>query len=259
MIDKINEVKSILLNSKVVAITGAGISTESGIPDFRGNAGRYVKYEKLSPIDILSLPYYRSHCSEFYNYFYSNFDLDNIKPNEGHYFLANLEELGTLKLVVTQNIDTLHEMSGSKSVYHTHGVYNSGHCEDCGKSYSLNDMKKKGTIPKCDDPECMGIIKTDVTLYWEDLPFDYYQARYSISNPNFCETLLIMGTTLSTQDTVELVKCFKGKNIIIINDTKIDKMPEVSDDINIIFIQGRIGEIIKQLNIEDSVKKLKRY
>lgn len=229
----------------VVALTGAGISTESGIPDFRGTNGIYNNYEGISPMEMLSLRYFYMYRRAFYDFYYKNFNLNGYKANDGHKFLANLEREGMLNSVVTQNVDMLYVDGGSKNVLHTHGVYNSGHCPRCGMKFSLDEMIEMGDVPTC--PKDGYLIKVDVTLYGEALPEDYFKAYSEVSN---CDTLLIIGTSLGTKDTVDLVSNFGGKNIIIINDKEIENLPYIGG-VNVIFLQGKIGEVIKKLNMDE--------
>jgi NAD-dependent deacetylase len=209
--DKISILKDIINKSNnIVFFGGAGVSTESGIPDFRSQDGLYNMTYKYKPETILSHHFFMNNIDEFYKFYFNKMIYHNILPNYCHKYLANLELNGKLKAVITQNIDDLHEKAGSKNVIHLHGTVKDNYCLKCGKYYSLDELEKKGY--KCN---CGGIIKPDVVLYEEPLDEDNIKnAIYYISK---CDTLIIGGTSLNVYPAASFINYFHGNNLIIIN------------------------------------------
>lgn len=213
--------KIIEKSKRIVFFGGAGVSTESGIPDFRSEKGLYLAKKEYgySPETILSHTFYMSKMELFFKYYKENLIYRNAKPNAAHLALAKLENEGKVKAVVTQNIDGLHQKAGSKNVYELHGSVLRNHCRDCGKFYDLDyimDEKNcKNGIPKC---TCGGNIKPDVVLYEEALNEDVISgAVNSISN---ADTMIIGGTSLVVYPAAGLINYFRGDNLILINKDK---------------------------------------
>ena len=236
MIDKLNEI--INNSNNIVFFGGAGVSTESGIPDFRSVDGLYNQKYDYPPELILSHNFFYSNTEDFYKFYYDKLINTDVLPNDCHKKLKELEDIGKLKAIITQNIDGLHEMAGSKNVITLHGTIYKNHCTLCNKEYNLGYMLKyKNSIPIC---KCMGIIKPDVILYNEPLiDKDYEDAIKYITN---ADTLIIGGTSLNVFPAASLIKCFKGKYLIIINKEKLN----VDCDLQ---INEPIGEVFKKIKI----------
>ena len=235
----IEELERIINESdNIVFFGGAGVSTESGIPDFRSQDGLYhMKYD-YPPEVILSDSFFYTKPNEFYKFYFDKLINKDIKPNYTHIFLKELEDMGKLKGIVTQNIDGLHEMAGSKNVYKLHGTVYKNHCIECHKEYTLDEiLEMKGDVPTC---ECGGIIKPDVVLYGEMLPeYDYEEGMKAIAN---ADTLIVGGTSLTVYPAAGMIHYFKGKNLIIINKQHLDVDCTLQ-------INDSIGETFKKLNI----------
>ena len=243
--NKIDELQKIIDESRrIVFFGGAGVSTESGIPDFRSANGLYsMKLGKsFSPEELVSHTMYLKYPEEFYEFYKKHLIYPDAKPNFAHKYLARLEKKGKLTAVITQNIDCLHEMAGSKNVLKLHGTVDSNTCVKCGKKYNLEEFlefcEKEG-IPHC--PDCNGIIKPDVTLY-EEIPNQstFNQAIYHISK---ADTLIIGGTSLIVYPAASLIQYFEGKNLILIN-----KSETAQDSFADLVIHDNIGEVFKKLN-----------
>lgn len=202
---------------KIVFFTGAGVSTASGIPDFRGSKGLY----KETPEEIVSHNYFILHPKEFYDFYFNKMVFENAKPNNAHKAMASLEQKGKVLAIVTQNIDTLHQQAGSKNVIPIHGTVEKYICMNCKKEYHLNDIIKKD-IPKC--KLCNGILKPDVVLYGEELNIDNITA--SIKAISEADLLIVAGTSLVVYPAAAFIKYFKGENLVIINldKTNFDSM-----------------------------------
>lgn len=206
-------------NSKhMVFFGGAGVSTESGIPDFRGSGGLYNDrlYEGYEPEEVLSNSFYHSHPDIFFDFCRDKVIYENVKPNEGHKILAKLEEMGILKAVITQNIDNLHQEAGSKNVIELHGNINRSYCTNCHKEFDAMYIKhSKGTCI-CDD--CGAIIKPDVVLYGEALNQDCM--RDAIEEISKSDLLLVAGTSLKVYPAAGMIRYFNSDNLVIINKDK---------------------------------------
>jgi len=239
----INELKSIIQKSdNIVFLGGAGVSTESNIPDFRGEEGLYNSKEKYPPEVILSHSFFMKHPDLFYSFYKSKMIYKEAKPNKAHLALAKIEEKGKLKAVITQNIDGLHQLAGSKKVLELHGSVHRNYCMKCNKAYSLEDViNSEGIIPYC--KACGGMIKPDVVLYEE--PLDSQILHKSIHYISNAEVLIVGGTSLVVYPAAGLVDYYKGKHLILINksstpyDTQADYV-----------IHDSIGKVLSQL-IED--------
>ena len=234
MIDKLEEI--IKESNNIVFFGGAGVSTESGIPDFRSQDGLYnMKYD-YPPEYILSDSFFYNNNEEFYRFYFDKLVNKDIKPNYTHTFLKKLEDVGKLKAIVTQNIDDLHEKAGSKNIYHIHGTISTNHCVHCNKEYSLDDIINMDKVI-C---ECGGMIKPDVVLYGEMLPQDAYDNGLKAISE--ADTLIVGGTSLTVYPAAGMIHAFKGKNLIIIN----------RDHLNVqctLQINDSIGETFKRINL----------
>lgn len=211
--DKIKQLQEMIDEShNIVAFTGAGVSTDSGIKDFRSKDGLYSKKTKYPAEYMLSSDMFFKHTEEFYEYYKANFNTLNVLPNVTHQYLQKLEETGKLKAIITQNIDGLHTKAGSKNVLEIHGTIYDNHCLKCGKYYDGQYIFNSQGIPKC---ECGGIIKPDVTLYGETLPPAFMEAESYISKAYM---LLVLGTSLKVKPASSLLSSFKGKYLVLINN-----------------------------------------
>ena len=228
MNSKINELKHIIDESEdIVFFTGAGISVPSGIPDFRSADGLYTN--DLRAESIISHSYFMSHPKEFYKFYKDKMVYEDAEPNIAHKWIAKMEESGKSKGVITQNIDGLHLMAGSKNVVEIHGSIYRNHCMKCHKSYTLKDILKD-EIPLC---ECGGMIKPDVVLYEEAL--EYQDIIKAISMIEKADTLIIIGTSLSVYPAAGFIDYFKGRHLIVLNKgeiyTSIKDALIINDDI----------------------------
>ena len=242
MNDKIKRLQELIdTSSNIVFFGGAGVSTESGIKDFRSKDGLYNLHSKYgtSYEEMLSHTYFFRHTDTFYE-FYRDFMINtNAKPNDAHKFLAKLEEKKHVT-VVTQNIDGLHQMAGSKNVLELHGSIHRNSCLHCNEQYSLEDILKMDNVPKC--PRCGGLIKPDVTLYEEQLDMAVVnEAIYQISK---ADLMIIAGTSLSVYPASGLIHYFNGKNLVVINK---DPLNIQSDDY--LEINEPVGKVFSQLHI----------
>ncbi len=213
--DKIKMLKEMIKDSKnIVAFTGAGVSTGSGIKDFRGVNG--LGKESKIPLEILlSSDYFYDHTKEFYEFYKRYFNPKDIEVNVVHKYLKKLEDEGKLVGVVTQNIDGLHRKAGSKNVYELHGTTFDNHCIKCFKEYDYKKVFEGDGIPHCD---CGGIIKPNVVLYGEQLPEDVlHEAIQKIVK---ADMLLVLGSSLVVYPAAGLIDYFCGKYLVIINDTE---------------------------------------
>ena len=210
---KIEELQKIINESNnIVFFSGAGISTLSGIKDFRSKDGLYNMKYKWPPEMILSSSFFYENTKEFYKFYKDKLNCLNVKPNIVHKYFANLEQKGKLRAIITQNIDGLHTKAGNKNVYELHGTIYKNHCIKCNKSFDAEYVFNSKDIPKC---SCGGIIKPDVVLYGEMLPeYDYSQAAYAITK---ADTLIVAGSSLTVYPASGMINLFKGKNLVIIN------------------------------------------
>lgn len=232
--------------SSIVFFGGAGVSTESGIPDFRSVSGLYHQQWKYSPEVILSHSFFEKQTEEFYRFYREKILFLDAQPNDAHKALAKLEEKGKLKAVVTQNIDGLHQKAGSKSVFELHGSVLRNFCTKCGAFYNAEYIKKSNTpsenIPICSNKDCGGIVKPDVVLYEEGLDNNVVNgAVQSISN---ADCLIIGGTSLVVYPAASLVNYFNGKYLVLINKT--DSLQGANIDLT---INAPIGEVFSKLKI----------
>ncbi len=240
MDDTIKKLQSIINESKtIVFFGGAGVSTESGIKDFRGKNGLYKSlYKGYPPEYLLSKDCLEENTEMFYDYYREYLNNESIEPNITHNFLTKLEESGKLKAIVTQNIDGLHEKSGSKNVLNIHGTVLKNYCNKCFKEYPSDFIFKSTGIPKC---ECGGLIRPDVVLYGEMLNESFEEAIKYIQE---CDTLIVGGTSLSVYPAASLVRYFNGKHLVIIND-----MVTPYDNNADLVIHSSLGEVFSKIII----------
>ena len=201
-------------SNNIVFFGGAGVSTESGIKDYRSPDGLYNIKSKYSAEEMLSSKMFFEHTDEFYKFYKKYLNCLNTKPNITHKYLKKLEDKGKLKAIITQNIDGLHSKTGNTNVYEIHGTIYKNHCLNCNKFYDAKYVFNCDGIPRCD---CGVIIKPDVTLYGELLPKSYIDAQNFISN---CDMLIVAGTSLVVEPASSLINLFNGKYLVIINNTK---------------------------------------
>ena len=216
MEDKINKLKDIINNSKkIVFFGGAGVSTESGIPDFRSKDGLYnMKYD-YPPELILSHNFFYDDTEEFYKFYKDKMNGLNYKPNITHYYLSELEKEGKLLGVITQNIDGLHSKAGSKKVLELHGSIMDNYCIKCHKYYDAEYVFNSKGVPRC---TCSGIIKPNVILYNEPLPEDTWDEAIRLIKE--ADTMIIGGTSLTVYPAAYLIDYFHGNNLVLINKDK---------------------------------------
>jgi NAD-dependent deacetylase len=213
--NKIESFKKIINGSNnIVFFGGAGVSTESGIPDFRSQDGLYNQKYDYPPEEILSHTFFYNNTEYFYKFYKDKMNSLNAVPNITHLKLKELEDLGKLKCIITQNIDGLHSKARSKNILEIHGTIYNNYCIKCHKYYDAEYVFKASGIPKC---SCGGIIKPDVVLYEEPLNESFEKAIYYISK---CDTLIVAGTSLTVYPAASLIRYFRGKNLILINKDK---------------------------------------
>ena len=242
MNEDIKKLKEIIENSKkIVFFGGAGVSTESNIPDFRSEEGLYNAKQQygMSPEYMLSHSYFIDNPEGFYDYYKHNLVYEDAKPNKAHYALAKLEQDGKLIAVVTQNVDGLHQKAGSKTVYELHGSAARNYCMDCRKAfdmdYIMDPANCDGYVPKCD--KCGGIVKPDVVLYEEAL--DESQIMGAVNAISQADTLIVGGTSLVVYPAAGLIRYFNGKNLVLIN-----KSSTQYDSIANLIISDSIGKVL---------------
>lgn len=235
-----NLLKEWIKESKnIVFFGGAGVSTESSIPDFRGVDGLYHEEYQYPPERIISHSFYQSNPTEFYRFYKNKMLFPNAKPNAAHQALAKLEEMGKLTAVITQNIDGLHQKAGSRNVLELHGSVMRNHCTRCMKFYTLQEMLSSMDdtgVPRC---SCKGMIKPDVVLYEESL--DESILSRSVSYISNADVLLIGGTSLTVYPAAGLIDYYKGNKMVLINKT-VTPMDEKAD----LVISGSIGEVLRE-------------
>lgn len=214
-------------SDNIVFFGGAGVSTESNIPDFRSVDGLYNQEYDYPPETILSHTFFMRNPGEFFRFYRNKMLFQDAMPNNAHKALANLEKMGKLKAVITQNIDGLHQKAGSKEVLELHGSVLRNHCMDCGKFYGLNDILSQEGIPVC---SCGGTIKPDVVLYEEGL--DSYILEKSISYIRNADVLIIGGTSLAVYPAAGLIDYYNGNKLVLINKSKTSRNAHADLEIN---------------------------
>lgn len=236
--NKIEQLKNWILDSnRIVFFGGAGVSTESGIPDFRGSDGIYQSVEKYPPEVMLSHSFFLEHTKEFYEFYKNKMIYLGVQPNITHKKLAQLEEEGKLLGIITQNIDGLHQKAGSKKVIELHGSIYRNYCMRCNRFYVLDDILQKKDVPFC---SCSGVIKPEVVLYEE--PLNELAIYEAIDLIRQAELLIIGGTSLSVYPAAGLIRYYKGDQLVMINK----EIANYDMDINLL-IKSSLGEIFKQL------------
>lgn len=208
--NKVEQLKLIIeSNDKIVFFGGAGVSTESGVPDFRSSTGLY----RHTPEEILSHSFFNENSEIFFEFYKKNLIFKTAKPNKAHQVLAKLENDGKLLGIITQNIDSLHQMAGSKNVYELHGSISRNYCTKCKKKYTLEEfLSINSEVPYC---TCGGVIKPDVILYEEQLNWDVIDASVALLEK--ANVLIIGGTSLIVNPAASLINYFNGEHLIIIN------------------------------------------
>lgn len=224
----------------IVFFGGAGVSTESGIPDFRSVDGLYNQQYDYPPETILSHTFFMNNPQEFFRFYQAKMLCDTARPNAAHHKLAQLEQAGKLKAVITQNIDNLHQMAGSRNVLELHGSVHRNYCMKCGKSYDFAYMKNSQGVPKCQ--ACGGTIKPDVVLYEEGL--DNTTINRSVQAISAAQVLIIGGTSLAVYPAAGLIDYFQGEKLIVIN-----KAPTPRDRQANLVISLPIGEVFAQIRV----------
>ena len=238
---RIEELQKIIDESQnIVFFGGAGVSTESGIPDFRSQDGLYNQKYKYPPERIVSHSFFMARTGEFYEFYKDKMIFPEAGPNAAHLKLAELEKAGKLSAVITQNIDGLHQMAGSKNVLELHGSIHRNYCQKCGKFYSVDYIMNSAGIPKCED--CGGLIKPDVVLYEEGLDSRVINAAVRVIAS--ADTLIIGGTSLIVYPAASYINYFRGKNLVVIN--KSDTARSVNATL---VINDPIGEVLGQIKV----------
>ncbi len=223
----------------IVFFGGAGVSTESGIPDFRSQDGLYNQKYDFPPETILSHTFFMKRPEEFYRFYQDKMLCDTAKPNAAHLKLAELEAAGKLKAVITQNIDNLHQMAGSRKVLELHGSVYRNYCMKCGKFYDFSYVKQAKGVPMC---ECGGMIKPDVVLYEEGL--DNTTISEAVRAISEAQVLIIGGTSLAVYPAAGLIDYFRGDKLVVIN-----KAPTPRDKYADLLIQEPIGRVFSQIKV----------
>lgn len=226
--------------NKIVFFGGAGVSTESGIPDFRSVDGLYNQKYDYPTEEILSHTFFYSHTIDFFKFYRDKMLIENVKPNKAHLKLAELEKAGKLSAVVTQNIDGLHQAAGSKKVYELHGSTLRNYCTKCRKFFDADYIKNNTPIPYCD--ECGGLVKPDVVLYEEGL--DNNTVNGALEAISDADCLIIAGTSLTVYPAASFVRYFRGKYLVLINrdETPMDKNADL-------VIHDKVGEVLSKIKV----------
>ena len=233
---------------RLVFFGGAGVSTESGIPDFRSKDGLYSLKYKFPPEYMLSHDCFLDHTEDFFAFYRDKILSYEAKPNAAHLFLATLERAGKLSAVVTQNIDGLHDDAGSKRVYELHGSVRRNHCTRCGAFYGLDEVKRQSGVPRC---KCGGVIKPDVVLYGEGLDEDTVTG--AIKAIREADAMIIAGTSLTVYPAAGLVRYFHGRDLVVINLGEAESAEFAGFSgarTNVLTIHKKVGETLGQIKIK---------
>lgn len=240
MENKIAQLQKIIDGSdNIVFFGGAGVSTESGIPDFRSQDGLYALKYAYPPEQIVSHTFFTYRTEEFFEFYRDKMLYPDAKPCAAHIFLAKLERAGKLKAVITQNIDGLHQAAGSKNVFELHGSVLRNYCARCGKFYPVEFIKKSKGVPKC---ACGGVVKPDVVLYEESL--DNKIIDGAVKAIAAADTLIIGGTSLVVYPAAGFINYFRGRHLVVIN-----KSATSADGNAELVINDKIGEVFSKLKI----------
>ena len=238
MEDKVAKLREMIAESdNIVFFGGAGVSTESGIPDFRSVDGLYNQKWKYPPETILSHSFFERDPEEYYRFHREKLVIDGVKPNRAHLRLAQLEQEGKLKAVITQNIDGLHQAAGSKNVLELHGSILRAYCSRCRRPYPAEQMNKGTGVPRC---SCGGVIRPDIVLYEEALDEDIL--RRSIAYIRNADILIIGGTSLNVYPAAGLINYYRGNKLVLINlsETPYDSYADL-------IIHEKIGEVFSRV------------
>ncbi len=236
--DKINQLKELIAESNnIVFLGGAGVSTESGIPDFRSGAGIYntERGTKYRPIDIIAHDFFIEHPEDFYDFYKRKLIYPDARPNKAHKALVRLERQGKLKAIITQNIDNLHQEAGSKCVIELHGSVFRNYCMDCGKKFNIEYIAAQEGVPHCD--RCGGIVRPDIVLYEENL--EHENVDNAIKAVKKCDLMIIAGTSLTVYPAATFAQFLKHDRIVIIN-----KSSTYMDLKALLTIHDNVGEVL---------------
>ncbi len=226
-------------SSDIVFFGGAGVSTESNIPDFRSADGLYRQQYRYSPEQIVSHTFFVRNTEEFYEFYKNKMMFLEAKPNAAHQKLAELERAGKLSAVITQNIDGLHQAAGSRTVYELHGSIHRNYCQECGAFYDASYVKEAAGIPKC---SCGGVVKPDVVLYEEGL--DATVIQDTVRAIGRADTLIIGGTSLVVYPAAGFIDYFRGRHLVVIN--KEAPAREVGAELT---VAAPIGEVLGRIHV----------
>lgn len=229
----------IQVHQNIVFFGGAGVSTESGIPDFRSVDGLYHQKFKYPPETMLSHTFYEQHTAEFFDFYRQKLIVHGAKPNAAHLRLAKLEREGKLKAVVTQNIDGLHQAAGSRTVYELHGSVLRNRCMRCGRAYGVEAVAEAAGIPRC---ACGGIIKPDVVLYEEGL--DQQTVEGAVHAIARADCLIVAGTSLTVYPAAGFIRYFQGDHFVLIN-----RDPTPADKLADLVLHQKVGQVLSQIQV----------
>ena len=239
--NKIEEFKqAVAESSSIVFFGGAGVSTESGIPDFRSTDGLYNQKYKYPPETIVSHSFYMQRTEEFYEFYKDKMLFPQAQPNAAHKKLAELEQAGKLKAVITQNIDGLHQAAGSREVLELHGSVHRNYCTKCKKFFPLSYIVESKGIPTCD--ECGAIIKPDVVLYEEGL--DQQTVEGAVHAIARADCLIVAGTSLSVYPAAGFIRYFQGEHFVLIN-----RDPTPADKLADLVLHQKVGQVLSQIQV----------
>ena len=238
MTNEVKKLKELIEGTdNIVFFGGAGVSTESGIPDFRSTDGLYHQEWKYPPEVILSHTFYESNPAEFFRFYRAKMLAPDAKPNAAHLKLAEWEAQGKLRAIVTQNIDNLHQLAGSRRVYELHGSVHRNYCEKCGKFHSFDFILNSTGVPKC---ECGGTVKPDVVLYEEGL--DQATIQGAVQAIADADVLIIGGTSLNVYPAAGLINYYRGSKLVLVNKSAVARDLTAG-----LVIRDPIGEVFSQL------------
>ncbi len=226
-------------SESAVFFGGAGVSTESGIPDFRSQDGLYNQKYDVPPEEIISHSYFMRYPEKFYKFYKDKMLILDAEPNAAHYKLAEMERKGKLAAVITQNIDGLHQKAGSENVFELHGSVLRNYCMKCGKSYSAEYVKQSEGVPRCD---CGGIIKPDVVLYEEMLDDDCVKG--AVDAIEKADMMIVAGTSLVVYPAAGLIRYFRGKHLVLINLSRTS-----ADSSADLVIHAKVGETLSKIKV----------
>lgn len=239
--NEFDQLQKVISNSNnIVFFGGAGVSTESGIPDFRSVDGLYSQHYQYPPEMMLSHTFYVEHTVEFFNFYRNKLIFPKAKPNNAHFKLAELEQAGKLKAIITQNIDGLHQTAGSKMVLELHGSIKRNYCERCRAFFDEEFILKSSGAPTC---SCGGIVKPDVVLYEEGLDRD--TMKQAVSYIAKADVLIVAGTSLVVYPAAGLINYYRGSKLVLIN-----RSSTATDSRANLLIQASVGEVLGQITVE---------